>query len=133
MTGSPRYQAGDVIGETTTDGGRLVEVLHVGQEAYFVRHLGGLGAFDGIPGMEPLETAWAFESCENATYLHERPTADSEGKLTVCPTPCDDDCTTACHETHQPGHKRDHEPDTCPEQHTYRPGCQIAPDWRKRP
>jgi hypothetical protein len=23
--------------------------------------------------------------------------------------------------------------DACTEQHTYRPGCQIAPDWRKRP
>jgi hypothetical protein len=68
----PRYRAGDIIGETTEGGGRLVEVLHVGHEAYFVRHLGGLDSFDGIPDMEPLETAWAFEGCEAATYLQER-------------------------------------------------------------
>ena len=75
---TPRYQTGDIIGETTEDGGRLDLVLAVGWEAYFVRHLGGLGAFDDMPNAEPLETAWGIEGCEAVTYLHERPVTEPD-------------------------------------------------------
>ena len=32
----------------------------------------------------------------------------------LCPTPCDPDCDTDCHEWHQPRGKRQHQPDACP-------------------
>jgi hypothetical protein len=70
-----RYRPGDIIGETTEDGGRLILVLAVGHEAYFVRHLGGLGALDDTPDAEPAETAWPITACEAVTYLHQRPAA----------------------------------------------------------
>lgn len=66
------YQVGDIIGETTEDGGRLILILAVGHESYFVRHLGGLGAFDDMPNGEPLETAWGIKGCEAVTYLEGR-------------------------------------------------------------
>jgi hypothetical protein len=72
----PRYQAGDIIGETTEDGGRLIRVLAVGREAYFLRHLGGLGQFEDLADAEPAETAWGIAGCEAATYLHERSDPD---------------------------------------------------------
>ncbi len=31
----------------------------------------------------------------------------------VCPTLCDDDCGTFCHETHVPKFKRDHDTEKC--------------------
>ncbi len=30
-----------------------------------------------------------------------------------CPTPCDPDCDAACHESHLPAFKRDHDPMRC--------------------
>lgn len=35
---------------------------------------------------------------------------DSPAIAGECPTPCDDDCDALCHEGHQVGYKRDHEP-----------------------
>lgn len=84
---TPRYQVGDIIGETTEEGGRLDLVLAVGHESYFVRHLGGLGAFEDLPNAEPLEAAWGIEGCEALTYLHERP-ARRPATEQPCPT-CD--------------------------------------------
>lgn len=57
----------------------------------------------------------------------------------TCPTPCDDDCTAACHETHQVTRKREHDPETCGTRVTcepyanrqgwwHTPGCEHV-DW----
>ncbi|MFI8085996.1 hypothetical protein ACIF6L_35040 [Kitasatospora sp. NPDC086009] len=61
MTTSPRYRRGDLLEEA---GGRLLRVLAVGDEAYFLRRL------DDQPGrdIEPAESAWAFAGCEDATH-----------------------------------------------------------------
>ena len=32
----------------------------------------------------------------------------------ICPTDCDDDCDTPCHEWHAIPARRDHQPDECP-------------------
>ncbi|MFF7995133.1 hypothetical protein ACFZDG_35850 [Kitasatospora xanthocidica] len=58
---SPRYDDLDILEETRT--GRRLQVIAVGAEAYFVRRL------DTGPGSdaEPLETAWVFQGCEDAT------------------------------------------------------------------
>jgi hypothetical protein len=58
---APAYAEGDVLVDTGVPGRRL-EVLCVGEEAYFVRRL------DAVPGgTEPAETAWAFAEAEAAT------------------------------------------------------------------
>jgi Ser/Thr protein kinase RdoA (MazF antagonist) len=57
----PTYQPGDVI---ESRDGRQLEVLSVGQEAYFLRRL------DWAEGdCEPRETAWEIAGCEDATWL----------------------------------------------------------------
>lgn len=35
-------------------------------------------------------------------------------QLGPCPTTCDDDCESTCHEEHAIPRKRDHEPADCP-------------------
>ncbi|WP_042366443.1 hypothetical protein [Streptacidiphilus neutrinimicus] len=60
-TESPRYSEGDVLLESGAPGRRL-EVLCVGEEAYFVRRL------DAVRGeAEPVEMAWAYARAEAAT------------------------------------------------------------------
>ncbi|MEY9938905.1 hypothetical protein [Streptacidiphilus sp. MAP5-3] len=66
----PRYAEGDVLVDKSAPERRL-EVLCVGEEAYFVRRLGtapgGPDGCDGSDGGEPMESAWAFETVESAT------------------------------------------------------------------
>jgi hypothetical protein len=60
-SGAPVYAEGDILVDRGAPGRRL-EVLCVGEEAYFVRRL------DPVPGgTEPVETAWAFAGAEAAT------------------------------------------------------------------
>ncbi|MFE3031542.1 hypothetical protein ACFXKY_07825 [Streptomyces canus] len=49
------------------------------------------------------------------SFRHVDPTvlAFCEGAQ-ICPTDCDDDCDTPCHEWHAIPSRRDHQPDECP-------------------
>jgi hypothetical protein len=44
----------------------------------------------------------------------------------LCPSECDDDCETPCHEAHQIPTRRQHEPQVCP-------GVLIHPTWLDPP
>ncbi|MGW2255179.1 hypothetical protein ACWCXH_34085 [Kitasatospora sp. NPDC001660] len=68
-TASPAYCDGDVLEETKPPG-RLLKVLAVGEESYFVRVLG-----DAPGAAEPREWAWAYRGCEQGTRLI-RPAGD---------------------------------------------------------
>ncbi|MBF9069241.1 hypothetical protein [Streptacidiphilus fuscans] len=63
----PRYSEGDVLVDKGAPERRL-EVLCVGEEAYFVRRLGAApDGPDGDDTAEPTESAWAFATVEAAT------------------------------------------------------------------
>ncbi|GAB7188936.1 hypothetical protein ATKI12_8767 [Kitasatospora sp. Ki12] len=59
----PAYRADDVL-EETTEPGRLLRVLAVGEESYFIRLIG-----DAPLQTEPREWAWAHQGCEQHTRL----------------------------------------------------------------
>jgi hypothetical protein len=63
----PRYSEGDVLVDKGAPERRL-EVLCVGEEAYFLRRLGAApDAPDGSGPVEPIESAWPFALVEAAT------------------------------------------------------------------
>lgn len=56
----------------------------------------------------------ACNAYDDAIDLLDQATREHHTVDHHCPTSCDDDCDTPCHESHAVPHKRDHDPSRCP-------------------
>ncbi|HYK28999.1 MAG TPA: hypothetical protein VEV61_13625 [Streptosporangiaceae bacterium] len=54
-----------------------------------------------------------------------------------CPTPCDTDCLSSCHERHKPHYNRNHDPSECDQLQLGRDVTPLAPPafspWHTQP